>query len=68
MPIDNGADGDDAEGEEDLYTLRFGSFLQELEEQAFRDAATFGMLCLIFFSAMKHSHHRCCRETIMGCA
>lgn len=44
MPVQGAASGSTEEivEEEDLYTLRFGTFLQELEENAFRDAATFG--------------------------
>lgn len=39
MPVEDGVGGDE---EEDMYTLRFGSFLQDMDEAAFRDAATFG--------------------------
>ena len=40
MPVEDGVGGDE---EEDMYTLRFGTFLQDMDEAAFRDAATFGM-------------------------
>ena len=41
MPSEQ-VDGNDGDGEESFYDLRFNSFLSDIDEQALRDAATFG--------------------------